>query len=310
MTAPSVPLGPGSGGRGAAFKRGIVVAVEGNIAWVKTSLTETLPVRRDIMPAKGRLPEVGEQWMLTRPMTYWTFALILEGGSKSNDLGIGDIDGLQGALDDVNGSLDDVNESLTVVNGEIVTLDSRADQADAERAYLSRWVGSYTFLQEAALFGNIMMSMPMVCCTSSVAVSGAGRYVNFGAVPGAYLITGCRVAVSVAVAGATVTLRLYHGPMNNMASVATASVSGATVGMRVVNWSSTYTTVPGEYIAVGMATTTAGVSVAGFESFVVSNEPRAQVAILGATTTLNAPLVMGPTSPHTITQGRHWVGLY
>ena len=102
MTTPSTPTTPGTHSRGLVAKYGEIIAVDGNIAYVRTSLTETIPVRRDIMRAKGRLPDVGETWSLVRELGYWTFGLILVGGEKSNQVPIADVVGLADELYNLN----------------------------------------------------------------------------------------------------------------------------------------------------------------------------------------------------------------
>jgi hypothetical protein len=309
MTGPSTPTTPGSHSRGLAYKYGTITAIEGNIAYVKCQLTETISVRRDIMRAKGRLPEVGETWMLTREFDQWTFALVLTGGETSNSVPQEDVEGLVEDLDDINDTLTTHTGQIASNSSNITSNTNRLNQHDTQIAFLSRWAYGYPTIPEVAAFGNVMSSIPLFDAVHTVTVSGNGRYICLGSVPGAYLLTGVRVYVGAATAGSTILAGLFRGPIDNMTRVATASISSATTGMKTVNWSATYTTVPNEFIAVGLATTAAGVGVGGFESPIINNAPNAHVFVAGATSLLTT-LVMGPTTPHGLTQGRHWVGLY
>lgn len=304
MTSPSTPTTPGSHSRGVLYKQGRVISVDGNVAIVQTTLTEKLTLRRDIMRAKGRLPDVGETWFLTKEFgSNWTFSLILVGGDKSNLVPQDDVIGLG---DD----LDDINDHLTSLDSQSSVLDLRADQSDLERAYLYRWVNNGASFQEAYNYGDLMSSLSRYSSLQSVAVAGAGRYIGLGITPGAYPFSGARVYVSASLAGATIQMGLYAGTaIDNFTQVRTASVSAATGGIKSGVFGSPYTSVPGQLIMVGLATTAGStVGVSGCENAIV-NELRAQVAVIGATTLLST-VVMGPTSPHTVTQGRHWVSLF
>lgn len=289
MTSPSTPTMPGSHSRGLTFKQGIITAVDGNIAYVRTTLTDTIPVRRDIMRAKGRLPEVGETWMITREFGLWAFALILIGGEKSNSVPQSDVVDLEDDLEEITGRLDDQDDQLTLLN---------------------RYMYSWASLQELSAFNNVLQSLSLFSAVHSVAVASAGRYVNFGLTPFQQLITGVRIFVTASVASSTIQFGLYQGSINSMQLIDITAVSTSSTGMKSVNWSTPHSTVPNQYLAVGMVTTASStLAIGGFESAIISNAPKAQVAALGATT-LASPLVMGPTTPHSITQGRHWVGLF
>lgn len=289
MTSPSSPTVPGSHSRGLAYKQGIIVAVDGNIAYVRTTLTETIPVRRDIMRAKGVLPEVGETWLLTREFGPWHFSLIVIGGDKPHIISQSDVEGLTEILGDH---------------------DERLDHKDDQVDLLSRWVYSWNSLSEAAAFGNGWESLSVFSARDSVPVGGAGRYVNFGFLFEGQPITGVRVHVTGPVASSTILLGLYKGPIDNMIEVATASVGSASAGLKTANWSTPQTTVDGEHVAVGLATTaSSSLTVAGCDTAIIGNTPRAQVSVVGGTSLLST-LVMGPTTPHSSTQARHWVGLF
>lgn len=303
MTSPSTPTTPGSHSRGTLYKQGTIISIDGTVAVVRTTLTETLTVRRDIMRSKGRLPEVGETWMLTKEFGYWVFSLILVGGDKSNLVPQEDIVGLDDALDDIDGH-------FTSIDGAISTLDTRADQSDVERAYLYRWLNNGASFEEAYLYGDLLSSLSRFSSLQSVAVAGAGRYINLGLTPGAYLFSGCKLYVSAALGGASIQIGLYAGSaISSLTQVRTASVSAASGGPKSGTFGSPYTSVPGQLIMVGLATTAGTtVAVSGCENGIV-NELRGQVADLGGTSLLST-VVMGPTSPHTVTQGRHWVSLF
>jgi hypothetical protein len=296
MSAPSQPIYPASHSRGLAYKQGVVAAVEGNIAYVRTTLTETIPVRRDIMRAKGRMPEIGETWMITREFGMWSFGLILIGGDKTQTVLPSEVVGLEESLVDIQDTLDSHDERL----------DAKDDQIE----FLTRFAYGWPPYPELDGFDNVLESISLFSSVHSVAVASAARYINLGTTPVLLPITGVRIFVSAAVAGSTIQLGLYRGPINNMVQIDTASVSSASTGMKSVNWTAVRQTVAGQCVAVGMATTASStVAVGGFESIIITNAPKAHVAVLGATTLLST-LVMGPTTPHSMTQGRHWVGLY
>jgi hypothetical protein len=296
MTSPSTPTLAGSHSRGLAYKQGVISAVDGNIAYVRTTLTETIPIRRDILRAKGRLPEVGETWMITREFDQWTFGLILVGGSSSNSVPQADVVGL---VDDL-GSINDV----------ITTLDSRLDEKDDQIEYLTRFVYGWAPLQELLSFDNVLESMPLLSAVHSVAVAGAGRYINLGAVPVDLPIAGVRFFVSASAASSSIQLGLYRGPIDNMTQIDSVSVSTTSTGMKSASWPTSHNTVPGQNIAIGMATTAPStLAVGGFESAIIANAPKAHLAALSATTLLST-LVMGPTTSLSSTQGRHWIGLW
>jgi hypothetical protein len=306
MTTPSTPTSPGSHSRGPLYKQGTVVSVDGNIAIVRTTLTETLTVRRDIMRSKGRLPEVGETWMLTKEFgNSWVFSLILVGGDKSNEVPQEDVT-------DLIGDLESLDARIITNSSDITTLDVRADAFDGKFSYLYRWAYNEGVLTNAVIYGDLMPSISRHDALQSVAVAGAGRYINLGITPGAYLFSGCKLYVSAALAGATIQIGLYRATaVNGFTPVAgaTASVSAATGGLKTGTFTSGYTTVPGEYLAVGLATTAGStVAISGIEHPIL-NEQVAQVADIGGTTLLSS-LVMGPTSPYSSTQGRHWVSLF
>lgn len=288
MSSPSTPTGPGSHSRGVAYKQGIVVAVEGDIAYVRTTLTETIPVRRDIMRAKGQMAEVGETWMLTREFDRWTFGLILTGGSKPT----ADLAQLREDVD----SLDAGVDSLTNTVGDLY------DLVHATTLWSS--------FPESELFGYTLSTVSIMDATTAVAVAGNGRYICLGSMQRTRVITGAKIYVAAALAGSTIQMGLYSGPINSMTRESTATVSSATTGMKTVNWASPQTVLAGEYLAIGLATTAVGtLSVSGFENAIISSSLSAQVFVSGATSLLTT-LVMGPTSPHGQTQGRHWVGLF
>jgi hypothetical protein len=296
MSIPSNPTTPGSHSRGLVSKQGIIIAVEGNIAHVRTTLTELIPVRRDIMRAKGRLPEVGETWLLTREFGQWVFGLILVGGDKSNEVPQEDVVGL--------------TDLLESIESDVVSQGSRLDDHDEALAYLSQYANNWASYQELTSFENVMESISLFSAVHSVAVASAGRYINFGAAVGTYPINGVRIFVSAAVGGSSIQMGLYRGPIDNMVLIDSISISSATTGMKSAPWSSAYSTTPGEHLAVGMATATVStLAVGGFESAIITNAPKGHVAALGATT-LVSTLVMGATTPHSVTQGRHWIGLY
>lgn len=303
MTAPSTPTTPGSHSRGALYKQGTVISVEGNLAIVRTTLTETLTVRRDIMRAKGRLPEVGETWLLTKEFSNWVFSLIVIGGDKSNLVPQSDVI-------DLTDDLDALDTRTTSAEANIVGLDTRADAFDGKFDFLYRWAYVGGQLNEATIYIDYASSIPRYAALQSVAVAGAGRYINLGITPGAYQFTGCHLYVTGSVSGATIQIGLYHGTaLDNFVEVTTASVSAASGGAKSGTFAAPYTTVPGEYLAVGLATTTAStVAISGCENGIL-NSLRAQVADLGATSLVSS-LVMGPTTPYTTTQGRHWVSLF
>jgi hypothetical protein len=296
MTAPSSPTNPGSHSRGLAYKQGTIVGVEGNIAHVRTTLTDTIPVRRDLMRAKGRLPEVGETWLLTREFGSWHFGLIVVGGDKSNEVPQEDVTGLVSRLDAFDNTLD--------------SHEARLDNKDSQVDFLARYAYSWASLQELAAFGNSMQSLSLFSARDSVAVASAGRYINMGVFPAAYTVSAVRVYVTAAVVSSSIQMGLFRGPIDNLNLVAQGIIDSGSTGMKLGLWDNPTATVTGENLVVGMATSTPStLAVAGFENAVITYSKTAQVAIIGATT-LASSLVMGPTSSHTATQGRHWIGLF
>ena len=276
MTGPSTPTYAGSHGRGLAWKQGTVISVDGLIAQVRTTLTEQLPVRRDIMRAKGRMPEVGEVWLLDRQFGGpWTFAQIVVGGEHGNQVPQGEVTGLVPILDTLQAAL-------------------------------------YQFSPDYAMFGDKMASVPrcVVAAGTSVGVSGHGRLIGLGYTPVAQTFLGIRCWITTAGASGVLGLTLYHGPngdMMNLQRVKFGTVAATSVGIKEYTFGSPWTSSAGDWLAIGLATSVANVAVQGILSSLVIDK-RSAVFVNGVSA-MPDTASMGPDSPNGSTNGRHWVAL-
>lgn len=79
MTTAGGPTIPGTTSRGSSYLRVTIMSVDGPIAVVIDQTGRQLQVRRDLMRAKGYLPQPTEQWLIDKSVNnMWYFALCLK----------------------------------------------------------------------------------------------------------------------------------------------------------------------------------------------------------------------------------------
>ena len=174
MTTAGGPTVPGTTSRGSSYLKVTIMSVNGPIAVVIDQTGRQMQVRRDLMRAKGYLPQPTEQWLIDKSVNnMWYFALCLSAvNSVDTDVAAlqTNVSGLQTSMATVQAEIPPlqtaVSNRLAVCTSTLAVAQSISASVDTYAA--NNWVA---FDPESMVFLSLSTGV-----SSYVTIPVSGRY--------------------------------------------------------------------------------------------------------------------------------------
>jgi hypothetical protein len=213
------PTSPGSSSYGFAWKVVQILSIDttNNLATVQDQLTKQFTVSTTRMRAKGVQPAVGEQWLVDRQYSAWTFALCLNTPTTIPESAV---DGLTGDL-----------QTLTT---DLATTTSTAASNTASINFLAVGQATFASYEEQQVFGDKMSTMSRLTARDTINYAANQPRVAMLGPHSNILATGIAVCVATGATG-TITAALFSGPSTALGAIplvaSTSAVSTASAGV-------------------------------------------------------------------------------